>query len=169
MFVKEHVVADASMSVWSTMKKMKLKAFSTWMTKTLVSVGEKVIKLPEERQLLEHFLVIQQSRPEVVSRLPATSCNYEMSVTLRSMFVLDGSVLIPTDNAPSIHAIEEANPIRTETQTPSEAIIQAPHTETPVQAPQDDTHNGLLNILSDDSVQPHDHFIIIDSIAVFNV
>ena len=94
-FVKERLVPDASLSVWSTMKKMKLINFSTWMAKTLVSVGEKVIKLREERQLLARFLVIQQSRPELVPRLPATIGNYEMSVTPRS----DGSLLIQTDKA----------------------------------------------------------------------
>ena len=65
------------------MKKMKLKTFITWMAKTLVSVGDKVIKLREERQLLARFLVIQQSRPELVPRLPANIGNYEMSVTPR--------------------------------------------------------------------------------------
>ena len=169
-FVKERLVPDASLSVWSTMNNMKLKAFSTWMAKTLVSVGDQVIKLREERQLLARFLVIQQSRPELVPRLPATIGNYEMLVTPRSMFVSDGSLLIPTDKASIIHAVEEANPIRTETETPTEAIVQAPRTQTPVQAPrQDDTHDGLLNILGDDSVesvQPHDHVIIIDSMAV---
>ena len=45
--------------------------------------------------------------------------------------------------------------------------MQAPRTQTPVQAPtQDDTHDGLLNILSDDSVQPHYHVIIIHSMDV---
>ena len=63
----------------------------------MVSVGDKVIKLREERQLLAHFLVIQQSRPELVPRLPATMGNYDISVTPRSMFVSDGSLLIPTD------------------------------------------------------------------------
>ena len=45
--------------------------------------------------------------------------------------------------------------------------MQAPRTQTPIQGPtQDDTHDGLLNILSDDSVQPHNHVIIIDSMTV---
>ena len=35
-FVKERLVPDAPMSMWSTMKKMKLKTFSTWMAKTPV-------------------------------------------------------------------------------------------------------------------------------------
>ena len=166
-FVKERLVPDAPMSVWSSMKKMKLKTFSTCMAKTLMSAGDKVIKLREDIQLLARFLATQQARRELVRRLPATIGNYEMSVTPRSMFVSDGSLLIPTDKAASIHAAEETNPIRTETQTPTEAIMQAPWAETPVQAPtQDDSHNGLLNILSDDSVQPHGYVIIIDSMAV---
>ena len=79
----------------------------------------------------------------------------------------DGPLLIPTDKASIIHAVEEANPIRTETQTPTEAIIQASRKQTPVQAPaQYDTQNGLLNILSDNLVQPHDHVIIINSMNV---
>ena len=79
----------------------------------------------------------------------------------------DGSLLIPTDKASIIHAVEEASPIRTETQTPTETIIQAPRKQTPVQAPaQYDTHDGLLNIRSDDLVQTHDHAIIIDRMAV---
>ena len=82
----------------------------------------------------------------------------------------DGSLLIPIDKASTIHAVEEANPIRTETQTQTEAVIQALRKHTPVQAPaQYDTHDGLLNILSDDLVQPHDHVIIIDSMAVVRV
>ena len=76
----------------------------------------------------------------------------------------DGSLLIP-DKTSIIHVVEEANPIP-ETQTPTEAIIQAPRKQTPVQAPpQYDTHDGLLNILSDDLIQPHDHVIIIDNKA----
>ena len=70
----------------------------------------------------------------------------------------DGSLLIPTDKASTIHAVEEATPIRTDTLTPTEAIIQAPRKQT-----QYDIHNGLFNILSDDFVQPHDYVITIGS------
>jgi hypothetical protein len=110
---------------------------------------------------------IKQSRPELVPRLPAIIGNYEMSVTPRSMFVSDGSLLSPTDKASIIHAVEETNPIGTETQTPTETIIQTPYKHIPVQAPaQDDTHDGLLDIISNDSVQPHNHVIIFDSMVV---
>ena len=42
-------------------KKLKLKTFSNWMEKTEIRVGDKIIKLREERQLLGLF-VIQMSR-----------------------------------------------------------------------------------------------------------
>ena len=75
--------------------------------------------------------------------------------------------LVTLHKASTIYAVEEANPIRTERQTPTEAIIQAPSKQTPVQTPaQYDIHEGHLNILSDDLVQPHDQFIIIDSMAI---
>jgi len=45
------------------MKKLKLKTLSNWMEKTEIRVGDKVIKLREERQLLGRFLIIQGSRP----------------------------------------------------------------------------------------------------------
>ena len=71
---------------------MNLKTYSTGLGgKYIVECRRqfKVIKLREERQPLTRFLVIQQSRPELVPRLPTTIDNYEMSVTPRSMFVAD--------------------------------------------------------------------------------
>ena len=43
------------------------------MAKTRVSVGDKVNKLREGRQPFARFLIIQQSRPELVPKLAATS------------------------------------------------------------------------------------------------
>ena len=48
-FVKERLLPDSPKSVRDRMKMMKLKTFSTWMAKTRVSVGDKVIKLREEK------------------------------------------------------------------------------------------------------------------------
>ena len=42
-------------SIWDKMTKLKLKTFSNWMAKTRVTVGDKVIKLREERQLFARF------------------------------------------------------------------------------------------------------------------
>ena len=73
------------------MTQMRLKTFSTWMQKTAVKVEDKVVKLREERQLLAQFLVIYQSRPELLPNLPGTIGEYEMAVTPRSMFSADGA------------------------------------------------------------------------------
>ena len=53
----------------------------------------------------------RESRPELVPRLPTTIGNNEVSLTPRSMFVTDGSLLIPTDKASIIHAVEEKIPL----------------------------------------------------------
>lgn len=46
--------------------KLKLKTFSNWMETTIVRVGDKIIKLREERELFARCLIIQRSRPELV-------------------------------------------------------------------------------------------------------
>ena len=78
------------------------------MEKTKVRVGDKVIKLHEDRQLLGRFLIIQGSRPELVPKLEETIGTYEMSVVPRSLRAVDGSLYIPTDKANLMHAIEAA-------------------------------------------------------------
>ena len=112
------------------------------MAKTRVRVGDKVIKLREERQLLARFLVIQQTRPELVPHLPATIGDYEMAVTPRSMFASDGSLLIPTDKSSIIHAVEEAQLIQTSLQ----ATIQAPLQETTQSPHFMQQHKMILNM-----------------------
>ena len=74
------------------------------MEKTEIRVGDKVIKLREERQLLGRFLITQGSRP----KLEKTIGEYEMSVVPRSLCAVDGSLYIPADKANLVHAIEGA-------------------------------------------------------------
>ena len=59
---------------------MNLKAFSNWMDKEKVQVGDKVIKLREERELLGRFLIIQGSHPHLVPKLEETIGKYEMAM-----------------------------------------------------------------------------------------
>jgi len=106
-FVEERILSSSTTSIWDRMQKLKLKTHSTWMAKKTVRVGDKVIKLREERQLLARFLVIQQSRPELVPKLPTTIGDHEMSVIPRSLFANDGSLLIPTAKSSIMHAIED--------------------------------------------------------------
>ena len=64
------------------------------MDKRTITFGDKVIKLREERQLFVRFLIIQQSRPELVPKLALSIGEYEMSVIPRSLFAVDGSLLV---------------------------------------------------------------------------
>ena len=71
-------------------------------------IGDKVIKLHEERELLGRFLIIQTSRPSLVPKLEETIGDYEMSVVPRSLCAVDGTLYIPTDKASVMHAVEDA-------------------------------------------------------------
>ena len=68
-FVAERLLSTSDMSVWDKMKKSKIKSFSNCMEKSKVRVGEKVIKLREERELLGRCLIIQGSRLSLVPKL----------------------------------------------------------------------------------------------------
>lgn len=72
-FVSERVVAStAKLSIWDPMKKIKLKTFSTCRKKTQCKVGNELVKLREDRQLLARFLLVQQSRPSMIQSLSET-------------------------------------------------------------------------------------------------
>jgi len=88
------------------------------MQKTKLRVGDKVIKLREERELLGRFLIIQGSRPDLIPKLEETIGEYEMSVVPRSICAVDGSLYIPGDKASLMHAIEEATNEPTESVSP---------------------------------------------------
>ena len=107
-FVYQRLMSTSSQSVWDEMKKFKLKAFSNWMEKMKVHVGDKVIKLRKEREFLGRFLIIQGSRSSLVPKLEVTIGEYEMSTVPRSLFAVDGSLYIPTDKASLMHAVENA-------------------------------------------------------------
>ena len=58
-FVEERLLVTSTKSVWDKITKLKLKTFCNWMEKSQARVGDKVIKLKEERQLFARFLIIQ--------------------------------------------------------------------------------------------------------------
>ena len=124
-FVEDRLLKTSQRSVWDKMTKLKLKTFSNWMAKTRVQVGDKVIKLREERQLLARFLIIQQSRPQLVPKLEATIGEYEMAVVPRSMFSVDGSLLLCPDKASLMQIIEQTAPedSASEKQQPTNRVL----------------------------------------------
>ena len=127
-FIQDRLLPTSTLSVWDSMKKLKLKTFSNWMDKVKVRVGDKVIKLREERALLGRFLIIQGSRPGLVPKLEDTIGKYEMSVVPRSLCAVDGSLFIPTDKASLMHAIEgaKAEPIQSATLQDIEPVGRPP-------------------------------------------
>ena len=106
-FVEERLLVSSDKSVWDKITKLKLKTFSNWMEKSKVRVGDKVVKLKDERGLFARFLVIQQSRPGLVPKLVATIGEYEMSVIPRSIFAVDGSLMVCKDKSDLQNAIED--------------------------------------------------------------
>lgn len=90
------------------MKKLKLNTFIKLTNQTRVRIGDKVIKLREERDLFGRFLIILGSRPGLVPKLEETIGHFEMSVVPRSLCAVDGSLLVPNDKSKLMHAIEDA-------------------------------------------------------------
>ena len=68
-FVTHRQIDSSPASLWDRVEKLKLKTYSTWMMKATIVVGDKVVKLREDRQLLARFLVIQQLRSQLVDTL----------------------------------------------------------------------------------------------------
>ena len=106
-FVTNRMTIGSPSSLWDRVEKLKLKTYSTWLKKATIAIWNKVVKLREDRQLLARFLVIQQSRPQLVDKLAETIGNYEMAVTPRSLFATDGTLLIPSDKSSFMKAIEQ--------------------------------------------------------------
>lgn len=109
-FVQERLLNTSKVSAWDSMKKIKLKAFSKLMEKTKVLVGQKVIKLREERELFGRFLIILQSRPQLVPKLEDTIGDFEISVAPHSLCTVNGSLNVPEDKASLMHGTEEVKP-----------------------------------------------------------
>ena len=87
-------------------KQMNLKTFSNWMDKKKVQVGDKVIKLLEERELLGRFLIIQGSCPHL-PKLEETIGQFEMAMVPRSLSAGDGTLLLTVDKANLMKALED--------------------------------------------------------------
>ena len=105
-FVEQRLLPTSILSVWDTVKQLKLKRFANWMEKTKVKVGYKVMKLREDRALMGRCLIIGQSRPELIPNLETMVGTYEMSVMPRSIFAPDGTLLLTSDKASLMHVIE---------------------------------------------------------------
>lgn len=131
------------------------------MPKQTVRVGEKIIKLREERQLLARFLVIQQSRPELVPKLAATIGDYELSVLPRSLFANDGSLLIPTDKSSLMHAVKEQKDMNI-----SEEPLDTTAVAQDVEAEVDSDNIMVIGPLLEENNHVNEAAIVFDGMAV---
>ena len=124
-FVEERLLPNSKLSVWDRITRSKFKTFSTWNSKSKIKVGDKVIKLREDRELIGRCLIIIQSRPGLLPRLEDTIGSYEMSVMPRSMFSPDGTLLLTADKASLMHTIEaqEFKPVDDALQHSSDSLV----------------------------------------------
>lgn len=103
-FVTERLT-EGKLSVWDKMTKKKLGTYKSGNASTEIRVGDKVVKIKEERALLQRCIVISRKRPE----LDLKECigTYEFGVVPRSLFASDGSLLLAYDKASILHHLEK--------------------------------------------------------------
>ena len=97
-------LTEGRLCVWDKMTKKKLKTFKTSNATVEINAGGKLVKIKEERGLLQRLIVISRSRPQ----LDMKECigTYEFGVVPRSLFASDGTVLLAYDKAKILHHLE---------------------------------------------------------------
>ena len=98
--------------ILDTLPQIKLKRFSNWAKKKTIKVGDKEIKLREDRQLYSKCLIIAQTRPELITKMEDLVGNYEMSIIPRTNFSPDGSMLLTLDKASMMKQIINHQPVQ---------------------------------------------------------
>ena len=83
-----------------------------------VKVGDRVIKLKEDRKLLNKIIIVAQARPDLITKMEDIVGNYEMSVIPRSNFSPDGSMLLTVDKSSLMTLIIKQTPLQVETPLP---------------------------------------------------
>ena len=102
-FVKERIQGDSS--VWDPMKRNNLKTFKDNSKSIKTKVGEKMIEIKEEKNLMSRFLIAARKRPEM--ELEMCIGEYEFSVVPRSLFTPDGLPHTCNNKSQLIHLIED--------------------------------------------------------------
>ena len=108
-FIKEELLESTSKSVWDQIPCLRIKIFTNHMLKTKLKVGETVIKLRDEQQLLGRFLLILEYRPGIVPKLDYTIGNYEMSLIVCSLCSNDGTLFIPSYKSTLMNSMADMN------------------------------------------------------------
>ena len=108
MFVEFAIerLTEERLCVWDKMTKKKLKTFKTSYATIEINAayGGKLVKIKDERGMLQRPIVISRSRPQI--DLKECMDTYEVGVVPRSLFASDGTVLLAYDKAKILHHLE---------------------------------------------------------------
>ena len=116
--IQTRLLPGATQSIWDPLPQLNLKRFSTWMKAKTVKVGDTVIKLREDRKLLNKIIIIAKARPDLITKMEDIVGNYEMSVIPRANFSPDGSMVITADKSSLMKLIIEQTPLQVQTPLP---------------------------------------------------
>ena len=166
-FVTERLM-EGKLSVWDKMTKKKLGTFKSANAMTEIRMGDQVVKIKEERGLLQRFIVISRSRPEL--NLKECIGTYEFGVVPRSLFASDGSLLLAYDKASILHHLEKLDSNTQQDQADrNEATGSEPSDNQAIQVPLQvaDTAVEHTNVDLTEESSAH-RVIIIDGMAVVN-
>ena len=111
-FIKTRLQGD--ISIWSPIKKRKLKTFKTQLKVVKKKVNGRVIQLKEEKSVLSRFLITSRKRPEL--GLEYCLGNFEFTVVPRALFSSNGEPHPCLDKAKLLHHIEELGGIQQQDQ-----------------------------------------------------
>ena len=110
--ITTRLLPGSELSIWDTLPQLKLKRFSTWMKAKRVKVGNKVIKLKEDRKLLSKILTTAKTRPDLLSKMEDIVGKYEMSIIPRANFSPDGAMLLTADKASLMKLVNDQTPVQ---------------------------------------------------------
>ena len=113
-FIEDRLKIGSSLSIWDRLPQLRLKRFSTWSKTKKISIGNKVLKLREDRQFLSKVIIIAQRRPELINKMENMVGHYEMSIIPRANFAPDGSILLTSDKFSLMKQILDQTPLQGE-------------------------------------------------------
>ena len=119
-FIQERLLTTSKLAIWDKLPQLKLARFMTWVKKKIMRVGNKVLKLREDRQFYSQILIIAQSRPEIISGMEHLVSEYEMSIVPRANFNPDGTMLLCLDKASLMKVIQAQTPIQEDISSPGD-------------------------------------------------
>ena len=86
------------------MKRRNIGTFTSTNAVSDMKAGDKLIKIKEERGLLQRFIVAARSRPDLDLKECIGKC--EFGLIPRSLFASDGSLLLAYDKAKVLNHLE---------------------------------------------------------------